>query len=390
MSYQQKTKNKFNAWNIVILIIVTILSFLIGEYIFRQLALTDRLGFERIQSVEQRALDVPAPNPEVMRVLGVGDSFTVFRDTQGRNYLRYAEKILRQSDTQIEIINLAQAGTGLDDYFKNIVLYSEKIRPDIVTIGLYHGNDVSRPGEFNLKQRFDDGKITLSTEVKKKRIKEVIVDWAKKSILLNFTFRHLKFYLPAFRSGEFKSLVDYLKKQEGRDDSFVQKGLNRADPSMVRLAVSDSINSWDLASAIFHPNHYVNLYGVPHGSRAERNLSRMIVDLDFVISWLRERGIKPIVVLLHPSIIVHKKYQQYYKRLGYALPDPETGTTPLTARIAQYLLSQEIIFLDSLLPLRMTNGTFYIPNDTHLNSEGQRIVGKALYDLLVSYQVLID
>ena len=157
---------------------------------------------------------------------------------------------------------------------------------------------------------------------------------------------------------------------------------------MVQLAKSDAINVWDLASAIFHPDHYVNLYDVPPGSPAERNLSKMLIDLDFVISWLLARDMKPIVILLHPSIIVGKEYQEYYKRLGYSLPDLETKTTPLTDRITEHLLSREIVFLDTLSLLRSTKGNLYIPDDTHLNSKGQRVVGEALYELIESNKML--
>ena len=389
MSDHQKTEKKFDFRNILILIIATSFSFLIGEYILRQMTVTDRLGFERVSSVEKRAFAAPVAKQRMLRIVGIGDSFTIFRDTQGRNYLRYAEKkISKAGSSGIDVINLAQAGTNLHEYFKNIALYGERLRPDIVTIGLYLGNDISRPGELSLKQKFEVGELMQKKKVKEKNLREVLTGWAKNSILLNFIFRQLKVYVPALRSGAFEDLIDYLKKYEGKDDKFVQKRLNRADPRMVELAKSDAINVWDLASAIFHPDHYVNLYDIPPGSLAERNLSKMLIDLDFVISWLLARDMKPIVILLHPSIIVGKEYQEYYKRLGYSLPDLETKTTPLTDRITEHLLSREIVFLDTLSLLRSTKGNLYIPDDTHLNSKGQRVVGEALYELIESNKML--
>ena len=93
----------------------------------------------------------------------------------------------------------------------------------------------------------------------------------------------------------------------------MRAGIERANPKLVKLARADAINGWDLVQAIFNPNYYIELYGLPSGSRAERAFQKMTDDLDFIITWLRQRRLEPVIVLLHPSIIVDVRYQSYFQ-----------------------------------------------------------------------------
>ena len=120
---------------------------------------TDRLGFHRLPSSQERALDAGDAPPRRVRIAGVGDYFTVFRDLQGRNYLRYAQEIAAQKATHLDVINLSNAGTGLHDYFKNIYISYDRLQPNIVTIGLYLGNDVGRRGALTLVQVYRNGTL---------------------------------------------------------------------------------------------------------------------------------------------------------------------------------------------------------------------------------------
>jgi len=98
---------------------------------------------------------------------------------------------------------------------------------------------------------------------------------------------------------------------------------------------------------------------------------------------------KPIIILLHPGIIIGERYHEYYRRLGVTLPDVNSNTTPLTNQIKKFLKQKKTLFIDSLAALRQETGNLYIPNDTHLNSNGQRVVGRVLFDLMKENNLLM-
>jgi hypothetical protein len=97
---------------------------------------------------------------------------------------------------------------------------------------------------------------------------------------------------------------------------------------------------------------------------------------------------KPIIILLHPGIIVGEKYHEYYRRLRVTLPDVNSNTTPLTNLMKKFLKQKKTFSVDLLAALRLEKDNLYIPNDNHLNSNGQRVVGRVLFDLLKQNNLL--
>jgi hypothetical protein len=164
---------------------------------------------------------------------------TEWRDNNGESYVRIAEQMLAKT----EVVNLAQGGTGLSDYLGNFLRFGARLRPDIILIGLYLGNDLV-PSMPPLDTAEAQASLRASPsppqEVDLKRI-------AKKSVLLNYLFRVGKVYIPSLRSGFFEQMVSQLEAQTGKDDAYVASRLNEADPKLMDAARADAINGWDLA-----------------------------------------------------------------------------------------------------------------------------------------------
>jgi hypothetical protein len=388
MSKENRSKTAVDGRSVILLIFIVVTCFFAGEFALRNMEVTDRLGFDRLPSAQDRSLIAGKVSPGQVRVVGIGDSFTVFRDLQDRNYLRFAQQMALQQNVSFDVVNLAEAGTDLHHYFRNINSSYDQLKPDIVTIGLYLGNDVGRGGLMPLEQAYSKGKISKLPESTQKDGWSDIVSLFKKSILLNYSFRILKIYIPELRSSEYEKVINYLSSVHKKDDKFIQVGLSKMDPELVKLAKSDAINPWDVGSALFSPNHYRDLYQLST-KQAVQNLRKMTDDLGFIINWLRDRDMKPIIVLLHPGIIIGERYHEYYRRLGVTLPDVNSNTTPLTNQIKKFLKQKKTLFIDSLAALRQEKGNLYIPNDTHLNSNGQRVVGRVLFDLMKENNLLM-
>jgi len=130
-------------------------------------------------------------------------------------------------------VNLADAGTDLHRYFKNINSSYAQLKPDIVTIELYFGNDVGRGGVMSLEQAYRKDKMPKLTELAKKGGWSDIISFFKKSILLNYSFRILKIHLPALRSSEYEKVINFLSLFHKKDNKFIQVGLGKMDPELL-------------------------------------------------------------------------------------------------------------------------------------------------------------
>src|SRR5438445_5511693 len=113
------------------------IALLIAEFVFRYLPLGDMAGWSMVAPVAERAAAVP-PKGGRTRIVALGDSFTEWRDNTGHSFVRVAERLL----PSVEMVNLGESGNDVEDYFGNFLQYGRELRPDLVLIGLYLGNDL--------------------------------------------------------------------------------------------------------------------------------------------------------------------------------------------------------------------------------------------------------
>ena len=80
------TRQRLINWTLMVVVLV--LCFAAMEWIFRASPLSDRLGWASVKSVAERVRQTPKKSTGTLRILGLGDSYTIYRDGQGKNYLR--------------------------------------------------------------------------------------------------------------------------------------------------------------------------------------------------------------------------------------------------------------------------------------------------------------
>ena len=80
MSKENRSKTAVDGRSVILLIFIVITCFFAGEFALRNMEVTDRLGFVRLPSAQDRSLIAGKVSPGQVRVVGIGDSFTVFRD----------------------------------------------------------------------------------------------------------------------------------------------------------------------------------------------------------------------------------------------------------------------------------------------------------------------
>ena len=91
-----------------------------------------------VPSVSVRVAKTGVANPGTTRILVLGDSMTELRDKYGESYVRIAEQML----TQRRGGESSRGETDLPSYLSNLLRFGERLRPDLILIGLYLGNDL--------------------------------------------------------------------------------------------------------------------------------------------------------------------------------------------------------------------------------------------------------
>jgi lysophospholipase L1-like esterase len=363
--------------NMALLVATLALCFVAGEAIIRMLPAAERLGFSDSAPVGERVAAAGPKQPGRTRILALGDSFTEWRDRSRGSFVRVAERALNDAGKKVEVVNLAEAGTGIPEYFANFVRNADALKPDLVVVGLYLGNDL-RQSDPPLASA--QGRAAALAAVPPKTPAWRLL--LKKSILLDTVFRFAKTRIAALRSGSFDALVAQLAAREKRNQSYIAERLSHAEPALVDAARADLINVWDLATAVFFPDYYGELAEADPATRQGREVAGGMADLDALIAECRTRNLPVVVVLLPPPPWAGERYRDYFRRLGYGALGPAEGPVPVIELLKTHLAEGGATVLDALPVLRAERERSYLENDEHLNGHGQEVVGNALAGLL--------
>jgi hypothetical protein len=370
-----RSTNKGFAWaDALLLLASTAVALVIMEFAIRHLPWSDQMGWSMVPRVSERVAQVAAKKDAKSRILVLGDSVTEWRDNTGAPYVRVAERQL----ADVEMVNLGEGGTGLSEYFMNLLRFGPQLRPEVVLIGIYLGNDLV-PSIPPLNT------IEVSTlPPAPKAPVNTWKDWAKQSVLLNYLFRIGKLHFQLLRSGFLEEAIDRLKAQTGKDDAFVASRLAAADPDLVDAARADAINVWDLATAIFYPDYYASLATAAPESVRGAEVELALRDISALITTARQQNARVAIVLLPPPVWVGERYLNYFRRLGYGDCGPTDGPVPVIERVKAHLASNGVPVLDVLPALRAEKERTYLKNDVHLDRHGHEVVGIELARFLVS------
>ena len=363
--------------NLSILLITILLCFVAAEFSFRYSRAGERLAWQLVPSAHDR-LNAYAKAPKMsgeIFLLGLGDSFTEFQDTLGRNFLRYAEGTINAEDHKITVFNLGESGTGAPRYFNNFCAALKTRKPNIVIFGLYFGNDVR--GYSKIRE-------VPSCEIKPENNQHVIVSTLKKSLLINAIFRLSKAYIPQLRSNFYKDVRAYARSYAGLSDEELRTAEERIDPELMAAAKSDAINPWDVVTAITEPNFYVDLSSQPDDKFRE-DIEALVANFSQVNDQCRASNINCLVVVFPVAPWATPENHDYFIRLGHQVSGLE-NTDPISLRYFISRMDENSIPVLDLLPVLRDhrNLNLYIEWDTHLTAQGQAVAGKALVDYISS------
>ena len=135
---------------IAIIVVIIFITTVFGEVLLHQsphfmnlIGGFDTLGdFSDYVSRGYLTEDVFKKRKDVVRILGLGDSFAVFSREKGKNYHNILQEKHRVTGrANVEIINAGMEGTGPGYYWHILHKYGDSFKPDLVVVGFFIGND---------------------------------------------------------------------------------------------------------------------------------------------------------------------------------------------------------------------------------------------------------
>jgi hypothetical protein len=93
--------------------------------------------------------DVFKKKKDVVRILGLGDSYSIYLRDKGKNYNNFLQqKYLANSNGTVEIINAGMEAMGPGYYWHILKKYGDLFKPDLVLVGFFVGNDFQEADFF--------------------------------------------------------------------------------------------------------------------------------------------------------------------------------------------------------------------------------------------------
>lgn len=361
--------------NLALLLGVVMLGLVIMEMVARTLPEARRLGWNLVPLLPDRMEQV-ADKGNRRRMVVVGDSFAEWMEATGGNFVRVAERTMGEQGQDVQFVNMGEAGSGLADYYRNLVNYGPRLKPDTVVIAIYIGNDlIPFPGGLPSSDKVDHYLPVPAYDRSWRRT-------LKKSVLLNLVYRQAKLHLPWLRSGFTAQVVEYLRTRGGKDQAFVSQRLAKLDPQILHAAEADAINGWDLATALFTPDYYGNLADANTQSAEGAAALAALNDLRTLLRYAKSLSARPMVVLIPPSPWVAERYHDYFRGLGYGRLGPTQSEPVILTRVKAMLKEENTSYLDLLPVLRASPQSAYLDQDIHFNSHGQILAGDELAHFL--------
>ncbi len=284
------------------------------------------------------------------RILGLGDSFAVELAKEKKNYHDFLEYELQKESgrSNVKVINAGMESTGPGYYRHILERYGDLIRPDLVLVGFFVGNDFS-------DMRFDlarYGNFIFEPIDKKERI-----------------FRNLRFknfWLCQFFSNE----VRYMQKIKAREKE---------------LLTGNALEEAFLPEDIFLETEYIKswIFDV----RKAQNLKELWDLESRVILKMKEfcdRRNIPLVIAIFPDEfqVEEETRNQVVKHYGLDMSFMDLKLP--NELIAGFCSDHDIYALDLLGPFQEAakSKRLYLVRNTHWNEAGNELAGKAIADFI--------
>jgi hypothetical protein len=303
--------------------------------------------------LDQKVFHKPA---DTFRILGLGDSFAVNLNERGQNYHDYLRGMLMQNGPRnLDIVNAGMECTGPGYYWHILAKYGPLFKPDLVIVGFFVGNDFSEMefkyrfrGEYFIKERVDPFQRFLQLfNFKWWWFSQV----AKRNLLLFWDRRHKR--------------DEVEKKVIPQEANFSEKVFLNVEKEGIWIA--EKKNKQRLTD-LFYKNAKV---------------------LDNFKEWCRGRNIELLIVMFPDQFQVNESLRAKLME-QYGIKAESLDLSFPNKLLFDYCRKNEIRCLDLLDDFQKEAGSkeLYKINDTHWNSEGNRLAAEIIFSYLQEQQLI--
>lgn len=299
--------------------------------------------------------DVFNKKKDVVRILGLGDSFSAYLRDKKQNYNNFMqEKYIANGKGDVEIVNAGMEGMGPGYYWHILNKFGDLFKPDIVLVGFFVGNDFEE-GEFF---------ILIGNFIKEPK------DFTKRYSRY-YQFLHLRLYL-LLKNKYTRYREAQLKEQEAKRHPSQPVGAF----SQATFLEIEKKRSW-----VFDKNNRELLH------QEWRECSKIILKMK---DWCDRRKIKLVIAILPDQFQVDQalreavltKYQHIAKEnLDLSYPDN---------LIVNFCRTHNINCLDILGQFQEQGKTrpLYSLRHSHWNEAGNRLAADLIFEYLENNQLL--
>lgn len=308
----------------------------------------------KTNSLGLRNAEVSLDKPNnTKRILFVGDSFTMgwgVKETEA--YPRVTESILRTKNLafNVETINAGFTAGGPSGYYLYLKNEGWELKPDIVVVGFYLGNDITSRTDVVWEKVDEEGLPEVI------RSKTAYVDYLGR---IRFKDGTIKYDIPILRNSH---LFMYLwNKYAPREPGKVI-----VDETLVQLycLFTPDCNEMDKAK-----DEVKMLF---------RAMKKLAV----------EKGAELVVMMIPAEFQVNFSATN---RIKYGFPINPSGRSSLNDEFREYFENEGIKVIDALPTLLNHNERTYMQRDDHWNAEGHavaaQIVAEKLEEMLTKTEI---
>ena len=299
--------------------------------------------------------DIFKKRPGSFRILGLGDSFSVYLAKEGKNYNNLLQKtFIDQGRGEVEIVNAGVEAIGPGYYWHILRKYGDLFKPDLVLVGFFVGNDFGEAEFF----------VNIGNYISEPN---------------DLTKRYLRYY--QFRNWRLYKLLKN-KFNRFREAQLKKQEIKRNPPQQVGTFSQETFSEVERTrSWIFDKNRRNDL------QKKWRECAAILLKIK---DWCDRRKIKLVVVILPDQFQVDQELRReiysHYKRIlekNIDLAQPDNLVT-------DFCRAQNIHCLDLLRPFQEQGKTraLYALRDTHWNEAGNRLAAKLIFNYLEENQLV--
>ena len=300
--------------------------------------------------------DVFNKKNDVVRILGLGDSFSVYLRDKKQNYNNILQQeFIASGKGDVEIVNAGMEAMGPGYYWHILNNYGDLINPDLVLVGFFMGNDIEE-GEFV---------VYIGNFISEP--KDLIKRYSKYD-----QFRHLRLYR-LLKNKYTRYREEQIKKEEIKRQPSQPVGTF----SQATFLEVEKQRSW-----IFDKNKRDELQQRWH------DCSDIILKMK---DWCDRRKIKLVIALLPDQFQVDQEIREAVLTKYKNIAEKNLDLSYPDNLIANFCRTHNINCLDMLGQFQEQGKTrrLYSLRDSHWNEAGNRLAADLIFEYLQKNQLLL-